>query len=168
MLFPRISAVAEVLWSPKQKRSWPDFEKRLPGILERYKFLGINYSTAYYDLQPTVIPSGKNEIRWKLESRNKDGQIIYVLDSNTNASINYKDPLLINKTGFYGAALTNKEHKIISNWIWQHFYLNLATGKKISLTTEPNKNYSLGGAFTLVDGIQNEKGMLRSAQFFRF
>ncbi|MEO8769324.1 MAG: family 20 glycosylhydrolase [Ferruginibacter sp.] len=168
MLFPRISAVAEVLWSPKQKRNWPDFEKRLPGILERYKFLSINYSTAYYDLQPTVIPSGKNEIRWKLESRNKDGQIIYVLDSNINASLNYNDPLLINKTGLYGAALTNNEHKIISNWIWQHFYLNHATGKKITLTTEPNKNYSLGGAFTLVDGIQNEKGMLRSAQFLGF
>ena len=168
MLFPRIAAVAEVLWSPKQKRNWPDFEKRLPGILERYKFLGINYSTAYYDLQPTVIPSGKNEIRWKLESRNKDGQIVYVLDSNINSSNNYKDPLLIDKTGLYGGALTNSEHRIISNWIWQHFYLNLATGKKISLITEPNKNYSLGGSFTLVDGIQNEKGMLRSAQFLGF
>ncbi len=168
MLFPRISAVAEVLWSPKQKRSWPDFEKRLPAILDRYKFQGINYSTAYYDLQPTVMASEKNEIRWKLESRNKDGKIIYVLDSNTNASFKYAGPIPIPKTGLYGAALTNNDNKIISSWVWQYFNLNLATGKKISLSTEPNKSYSLGGAFTLVDGIQNEKGMLRSAQFLGF
>ncbi|MEO6671105.1 MAG: family 20 glycosylhydrolase [Ferruginibacter sp.] len=168
MLFPRIAAVAEVLWSPKQNKNWPDFEKRLPGILERYKFQGVNYSTAYYDLQPAVSPYGKNEIAWKLESRNKEGEIIYVLDSNMNATHHYDGPVRIIKSGLYGAAVTNNKKEIISNWIWQHFDLNLATGKRISLLTAPNTSYSLGGAFTLVDGIQNDKGMLRSAQFLGF
>ena len=168
MVFPRMSALSEVLWSPKNKRNWMDFEKRLPGILERYKFQGINYSTAYYDLQPAVISSGKNEVRWKLESRNTNGKIIYVIDSNTNATFDYTAPLLIDKTGTYGAALTTAGHRILSNRVWQRFDINLATGKAISLTTAPNKSYSAGGAFALVDGVQNKKGMLRSAQFLGF
>ncbi|MBC7535210.1 MAG: beta-N-acetylhexosaminidase [Ferruginibacter sp.] len=167
MLFPRMSALAEVLWTPRNKRNWIDFEKRLPGIIERYKFQGTNYSTAYYDIQPGVLVSG-NEIFWKLESRNQDGKIIYVKDSNTNSPLTYKAPVLINKTGLYGAALTDTTNRVISSWIWQKFYSNKATGKKISLTTEPNKSYSMGGAFSLVDGVQNERGMLRSAQFLGF
>ena len=167
MLFPRMSALAEVLWTPGNKRSWIDFEKRLPGIIGRYKFQGTNYSTAYYDIQPGLMVSG-NEIFWKLESRNQDGKIIYVKDSNTNAPLTYKAPVLINKTGLYGAALTDTTNQVISSWIWQKFYLNKATGKKISLTTEPNKSYSMGGAFSLVDAVQNERGMLRSAQFLGF
>lgn len=167
-LFPRIAAVAEVVWTAKAKKSWPGFEKRLPAILDRYKFQGINYSTAYYDLQPSVTPAANSSIAWKLEARNTDGKIIYVVDSNTNATHPYTGPINIDNTGLYGAALTNSDNKIISNWVWQYFHLNLATGKSVTLTTQPNKNYSLGGAFTLVDGVQNDKGMLRSAQFLGF
>lgn len=35
MLFPRIAALSEVLWSPKEKRNWADFERRLPTIFEQ-------------------------------------------------------------------------------------------------------------------------------------
>ncbi len=168
MLFPRMSALAEVLWSPKTKRNWQDFEKRLPLLMKRYKFQNINYSNAYYDLQPSVTVSENNEILWKLESRNKDGKIIYVQDSNMQSVTHYTNPILINKTGLYGAALTNNEKEIISSWVMQKFYLNMATGKNISLVTAPNKSYSLSGASALVDGVQNEKGMLRSMQFLGF
>ena len=168
MAFPRMSALAEVLWSPKAKRNWQDFEKRLPGIIERYKFWQINYSSAYYDIQPTVITSEKNEVLWKLESKNESGKIVYAKDSNMNIVFNYTEPIVINHSGMYGAVLKGNIGAIISNWVWQKFDLNLATGKKISLLTEPNRSYSLGGAFALVDGIQNEKGMLRSAQFLGF
>ncbi len=168
MLFPRLDALSEILWSSKTKRNWQDFEKRLPGIMERYKFLGINYSTAYYDLQPSVGVSQKNEVTWKMESRNSDGKIVYVIDSNTAKQFTYSGPIIISKTGSYGAVLVNDQQQPISNWIWQQFNLNLATGKKISLLTEPNKSYSTGGASALVDGVQNDKGMLRSMQFLGF
>ena len=45
-----------------------------------------------------------------------------------------------------------------------NFFINKATGKKITLTTEPLKNYPGNGAFTLVNGIQNEKGLARSRE----
>ena len=46
MVFPRMSALAEAVWSPKEKRNWQDFEKRLPAIKKRYEFWGANYFKA--------------------------------------------------------------------------------------------------------------------------
>ena len=50
----------------------------------------------------------------------------------------------------------------------QKFSLNKASGKKITLTTQPSKNYPGDGAFTLVNGVQNEKGMSKSSEFLGF
>jgi hexosaminidase len=46
MIFPRLSALSEVLWSPKEERSWKDFERRLPALFNRYKLWGTNYNRA--------------------------------------------------------------------------------------------------------------------------
>lgn len=45
MAFPRLCAMAEVLWSPKSARNWPDFQQRLVEHLRRLDEMGINYRT---------------------------------------------------------------------------------------------------------------------------
>src|SRR5215211_7887066 len=57
MIFPRMSALSEVLWSPKDKRLWSDFEKRLPTQFKRYDLWKANYSKAYYDVKVNLSPS---------------------------------------------------------------------------------------------------------------
>jgi hexosaminidase len=49
MIFPRMSALSEVLWSEKANRNWNDFEKRLQTQFKRYDWMGLNYSKAYFD-----------------------------------------------------------------------------------------------------------------------
>jgi hexosaminidase len=49
MLFPRLDALSEILWSPKEKRSYPDFQKRLKTQLKRYDLMGITYSKRYLE-----------------------------------------------------------------------------------------------------------------------
>ncbi len=49
MIFPRMTALSEVLWSSKELRNWADFEKRLPLQFKRYEWLKVNYSKAYLD-----------------------------------------------------------------------------------------------------------------------
>jgi hexosaminidase len=44
MIFPRVSALSEVLWSPKASRNWNDFEKRLQVQVQRYGLWGANYN----------------------------------------------------------------------------------------------------------------------------
>lgn len=43
MAFPRLSALAEVLWSPKDARNWDSFTNRLAQHTKRFDFLGVNY-----------------------------------------------------------------------------------------------------------------------------
>ena len=52
--------------------------------------------------------------------------------------------------------------------IEQRFILNKVTGKKISLAGPPSAKYPGDGAFTLINGIQNEKGLARSKEFLGF
>ncbi len=49
MVFPRASALAEVVWSPKEVKNWDSFAKRIPTQLERYKYLNINYAKSSFD-----------------------------------------------------------------------------------------------------------------------
>lgn len=42
MAYPRASALAEVVWSPKEKRNWDDFLRRLQTHFERLEFLEVN------------------------------------------------------------------------------------------------------------------------------
>lgn len=48
MIFPRLSALSEVLWSPKEQRNWNDFEKRLTTQQKRYLLWGSNYNKVYF------------------------------------------------------------------------------------------------------------------------
>ncbi|MGN7989871.1 beta-N-acetylhexosaminidase [Pedobacter sp. 22226] len=48
-LFPRLDALSEILWSPKEKRNYPDFRKRLKAQFKRYDLMGITYSKRYLE-----------------------------------------------------------------------------------------------------------------------
>jgi len=50
MLFPRLAALSEILWSPKQNRDYTDFMKRLKIQFKRYDLMGITYSRRYLEL----------------------------------------------------------------------------------------------------------------------
>ncbi len=52
-----LAALSEVLWSPKEKKNWDDFEKRLQVQFKRYDLWKVNYSKAYFDLKATVLPT---------------------------------------------------------------------------------------------------------------
>lgn len=54
MVFPRVSALAEVVWSPKESRNWEDFKNRIPKQLKRYEFRGINYAKAPLDIPISI------------------------------------------------------------------------------------------------------------------
>jgi hexosaminidase len=167
-IFPRMSALSEVLWSPKSKRNWSDFQARIPSIFERYRIWKANYSSAYYDLQTKVIPYGNNKVAWELKTNMPGGKIVYNFGPEKSMTVNYAQPIEVTGTGELYAALTDSTQVILGNWARQAFFVNKATGKKISLKTNPSKGYAGNGAFSLVDGVQNTMGMNKSAQFLGF
>ena len=160
MLFPRIAALSEVLWSPKEKRNWNDFERRLPAIFENLEKQKINYSKAYYDLKATLLPTKNNEgLHWKLESKQKE--VLTINKNNWDSIWGYSKPELLKESATLYAY--NSKTKIA-----QKFLFNIATGKKITLANEASKSYPGDGAFTLVNGVQNEKGLAKSSEFLGF
>ena len=187
-LFPRMAALSEVLWSPKEKRNWSDFERRLPMIFESYKKKGINYSNAYYNIKASVIPSEDNDgVIWFLEKKNIPGQIQAIFTQTAERAdsipgnylpLNKDGKLKITGSAIAKATLVNgnnpsgleilydQENPVLT--LQQEFHFNKATGKKISLTTQPSKSYAGSGAFTLADGVQNNTGMSKSTQFLGF
>ena len=79
-----------------------------------------------------------------------------------------KEPISVRETSTLSATLIDENQKPISSKISQKFYINKASGKKVKLLTETAKNYSGLGGFTLVDGVQNTRGMARSFEFLGF
>jgi hexosaminidase len=49
MIFPRLAALSEMLWSPKAKKDYPDFLKRMKIQFKRYDLMGITYSKRYLE-----------------------------------------------------------------------------------------------------------------------
>lgn len=166
MVFPRMAALSEILWSPREKRNLADFEKRLPFQFARYAFMGVNYSRAYYDLSMAVYQADNSSgIVWKLASKFADATIKYEVPGISGEK-EYHDPVEISLPGKYTAKMIWDNR--IAGTVSQQFHMNKATGKKITMVTQPSSFYPGDGAFTLVNGIQNTMGMARSREFIGF
>ena len=55
MLFPRLSALAEVLWSPKASRNYMDFQNRLAVQYKRYALWKANHYDVYFKPADTLV-----------------------------------------------------------------------------------------------------------------
>ena len=55
MIFPRLSAVAEVLWSPKEVRNWNDFQQRMKVQVQRYDLWKAHY------FKPSLTTNGNSQ-----------------------------------------------------------------------------------------------------------
>ena len=42
--YPRLTAMAETAWTPKERKNLADFRRRLPGFLARLDRLGVHYA----------------------------------------------------------------------------------------------------------------------------
>ncbi len=175
MLFPRLAALSEVLWSPKETKNWTDFEKRLSVQFKRYDMWRTNYSKAYFDLKTTILPAENLEgLRWKLETRQPGAEIKYIThfagrpyELKFAEGTTYTSPIDI-RSRVLVAAISQLNGKPVSNPVFETFHFNKATGRKITLATEASGNYPGDGAFTLVNGIINEKGFARTKDYLGF
>lgn len=156
MLFPRMSALSEVLWSPREKKNYSNFEKKLLDEFKRYDLWKANYSKAYFNLKSTVEPTKNSTgVLWKLESKSKGD--IFITNTATNTGIKYTEPVVINGSGGYVASVVDNKNTIST--IQENFSINKATGKKITLASPPSAWYpGKGGAYGLVNGLKAEKG----------
>ncbi len=154
MALPRLSALSEVLWSGKDQRNYQNFVGRLIPHLQLLKLQRINYSTALFDVMSK--PSFKNgQLAISLFSDLPAYTIRYTTDGTkpTAMSKRYSQAVKITAPTNLQAALFSNGRKM-GNVLSEKYLSHLATAKKVELQFPPKKQYSTGGANTLLDGIQ--------------
>lgn len=161
MALPRMSALAEVLWSPKEKRDQSNFQDRLIEHFDLLDIWNVNYSHSVYQVQmkPTI----------------KDGVYgINIAYKPTLGGLHYNIAPIdnVDSTKFYGtghqgfmphfdttfvevAKSSNIEayiEKKFSDKVQVH--ISKATAKKITFSTLPSKYYNTESEFTLLNGVK--------------
>ncbi len=99
MTWPRAFALAEVLWSPKQVRNFPDFVRRVESHVARFDAAGVNYARSYQNpiVSARKHPMGMSEI--VLSHELPDVSLFYTTDNTLpdNFSPRYAAPFLLPK-----------------------------------------------------------------------
>ncbi|HNU15967.1 MAG TPA: family 20 glycosylhydrolase, partial [Chitinophagaceae bacterium] len=115
MTWPRAFAIAEALWSPKEKRNWNDFAARVETHFERMNAAEVKYSPAIYD--PIIIASKKDTatVMVKLDTEIEGLAIHYSFDNSfpDNFYPFYKEPLIVPKDASFLKLITYRKNKPI-------------------------------------------------------
>ncbi|MFT3755411.1 MAG: family 20 glycosylhydrolase [Pseudoxanthomonas sp.] len=94
--FPRLLAVAETGWTPKDKKNYLDFLDRLPAWNERYAKLGVNSARTPFEVLLDIEP-GASTNEANISLRNPLGYVVhYTLDGSepTRDSPLYQAPVV--------------------------------------------------------------------------
>ncbi|UFH52843.1 beta-N-acetylhexosaminidase [Spirosoma sp. KNUC1025] len=94
MTYPRAWALAEVFWSPKEAKNWPNFVERMENHFGRADVAQINYSRAIYDaIVRTSMKDGK--LRLELAGEIPGLDLYYTLDDTMpdQFSTKYSQPV---------------------------------------------------------------------------
>ncbi|MFM9027419.1 MAG: family 20 glycosylhydrolase, partial [Bacteroidota bacterium] len=153
-VLPRMCALAEVVWSPRQQRDYDRFMTRLYSHLKMLQFQGLSYSKAVYDVVMTVKPDNGKGLSIALSTPYKNGLIRYSLSEelpNGNSPV-YTEPFKIDqslaiRTKVFDGTMEK------GNLLSQIFRVNYATGKDVILVNRPDDEYCTGGGFTRVNGL---------------
>jgi hexosaminidase len=157
MVFPRIVALSEVVWSKPENKNYEDFKSRLIQYQKRLDFLDVNYANHLYEISGKLTTG--ETLTYSLEASSKDQSIRYTTDGTepTISSQLYSAPIVIEKTSTIMAASFN-ETKIISSVFTETISRHKAVGKTITLSVAPSLKYNAGGTKALINGISgNDK-----------
>lgn len=98
MVFPRMLALAEVVWSPIEQKNYADFQRRLQYQFERLTKQNVNYRIPEpAGLQNVILKTG-DKTKIELKSPIAGGKIFYTLDGTEpteNAKL-YEKPFEVN------------------------------------------------------------------------
>lgn len=108
MILPRMSALAEAVWSPATSRDWTNFQERVQDLFKRFEKWGVHYCSGTYRINiSTEHKKSSDQFVVKLCSEQYKAKIYYTLDGsepNLESDI-YKDPIMVSKTTLIKAAI---------------------------------------------------------------
>jgi hexosaminidase len=156
MVYPRATALAEVLWSQPTGRNYDDFFNRLQPHLKRLDALKINYAKRMNDVKLESKIENKTP-SVSLTSPVKNAEIRYTTDgTEPKLSSNlYTKPFEIKNTTSVRATAF-QSGKTISKATSQRFYISSALNMKYEFAKAPNNTYESGNK-GLTNGIRGSE-----------
>jgi hexosaminidase len=97
MTWPRSMAVAETSWSPKEKKNWNSFSKKVERQFEKLDAANVRYATSIYDPIVTTQLNTKGELFGIMEGEVEGLDMYYTINDQMpdNYSEKYTAPFLI-------------------------------------------------------------------------
>jgi hexosaminidase len=82
MLWPRAMAIAEAVWSPKDKRDWNDFSDRVENQFPRFDVAQVKYAPSMFDPIFTASKTSDGKLKIELATEINDLDIHYSFDNS--------------------------------------------------------------------------------------
>lgn len=151
MIFPRMPALAEVLWTYHTDRQYIEFESRLNKHYALWDEMDVNYGFAKMPILFHTKIDGKNIIV-DLEKNPSDLIVKYGFhEYKMNTSFN--EPLTLSKPTHIFAEATSPTGKAYPERFELLVWPNPAMGQALQLNYTPSPYYTGGGTDALVDGV---------------
>ncbi|TAJ14145.1 beta-N-acetylhexosaminidase [Marinilabiliaceae bacterium JC017] len=113
MVYPRACALAEVCWTPLERKDWRNFRQRMENHFNRLKALDVNY---FYEV-PKPVTETQNigfieSAEIALDVPVNDVEIRYTIDNSEPSakSLLYSKPVVVKNTGTLKAITIKKEN----------------------------------------------------------
>ncbi|MDA9552462.1 family 20 glycosylhydrolase, partial [Flavobacteriaceae bacterium] len=168
MVFPRILAMSETVWSKKERKNYANFIKRLENFHERLDFLDVNYANHLYEIQGE-LNSNNEGLSYHLKTLTEGKTIRFTLDNSEPllSSKIYTNSILLKESVHVKAALFNSSNKLGETFS-QYINLHKAVGQKIAIDTELNEGYAGSGAQGLINGISGSNSRYGDKEWLGF
>jgi hexosaminidase len=153
-LYPRILAMAEVLWAPPWQRRYVDFHKRVQAYYPRLDTLGVQYG---FEAPPVRFDvrrdsSGKS-FRVSLLSGQPGLLLRYIAQGESGTVREYSTPLMVSGQGTL-RAYAESPSLLRSDTLSLSYDLHAGVDATVELGQRHSDRYSAGGAAAMVDGIR--------------
>ncbi|WP_423147142.1 family 20 glycosylhydrolase [Rubrolithibacter danxiaensis] len=155
MVLPRMLALAEVVWAPKENKDWVGFNKRLQYHFAGFEQKGLRYSPGNFKVD--ITPKSQNgKLNVTLSTESIDGTIYYTLDG-TEPSINskrYAGPVSIDSSVLLKAVTVLNGKVMGAKPAEQSFVMHQAIGRNVTYRDSVSTYYRADGPNSLTDGVR--------------
>lgn len=159
MMFPRLVALSEALWTPEEDRDWNGFTERLKNLFKRFDLLDINYAKSAYAVTAiTEVELENNIINVKLENELPGTEIRYVLNGQDldRSSKMYEEAIEISKTTNLKAGVL-EDGELVGVPLNKTYEFHKAVGQKLDYDPVYHNSYQGAGELGLVNVLRGTK-----------
>ncbi len=155
MVLPRMLALAEVLWSPKENKNWQNFNERLQSQIKAFGQKGLNYCPGNFTV--SIKPASQNgKLFVDLSTEIMNADIYYTTDGTepTLSSDKYTTPFEIDSSVLLKASTAVNGRIMGVQAARQNFVMHKAICKTVTYTNPVSKYYPADGPNSLTDGVR--------------